>query len=288
MIQETSKGVWLLLAIALLFNALLVSLTTRETARTGFLRTLVLDVLTPAEELVDLAVEGVGSVWSGYFWLVDIRVENERLRAEVAQLQMEIDRNREGLMEAERLRGFLGLESVDHGRQLIARVIGNDTTISRRHVRINKGSRDGLEIDTPVMTADGIVGRVIYTGHFAAVVQLVTDVQSAVGVIARTNRIQGIARGTGSRDLQLEYPDDETELVAGDELITSGTDQIYPKGLPVGVVASMGEVRDLMKIGRIEPSADLGRLEEVVCLLDQPDRTRIEDSLDPNFQGPVL
>ena len=118
----------------------------------------------------------------------------------------------------------------------------------------------------------------IHTGHFAAIVQLVSDPESGVGIVIRSSRVQGIVRGDG-RDLELDLIADDTELAVGDELLTSGTDRIYPKGLNVGVIESIGPTEDLMKTARIRPAADLTRLEEVLCLIDRPDTSELRDDL---------
>jgi rod shape-determining protein MreC len=119
------------------------------------------------------------------------------------------------------------------------------------------------------MTPAGIVGRVIYSGNYSAVVQLIADSQSAVGVLVLPNRRVGIIKGNGSGELDLDYIDDDSEIRVGDLLITSGDDRIYPKGFLVGAIASVGARRGLFKTIRIKPAADLGRLEEVLCVVDK-------------------
>ena len=170
-------------------------------------------------------------------------------------------------MEAERLRRLLDLDPTLRGERIVARVIGRDTTPSRRTITIDKGSIHGLRNDSPVMTPDGVVGRVVQTGHLSAIVQLVSDPDSAVGVVVGSDRIPGIVQGDGTRYLELEHVDENTDPLPGDAVVTSGTDQIYPKGLPLGVIAAIGSPRNLMKTARVEPAVDLGKLEEVLCLV---------------------
>ena len=90
------------------------------------------------------------------------------------------------------------------------------------------------------MTADGVVGRVIHISNFFSIVQLIVDSQSAVGVMLESTRRQGILKGTGNRDLDLDYIDDDNDIKVGDKFLTSGQDRIYPKGLPVGVITWIG------------------------------------------------
>jgi rod shape-determining protein MreC len=123
---------------------------------------------------------------------------------------------------------------------------------------------------------------VIYSANFYSVVQLIIDSQSAVGIMVASSRQQGIIKGTGGRQLELDYIDDDSDLKEGDQLITSGMDRVYPKGLPVGVIQSIGERRGLFKTVGIRPAVNLGRLEEVICV------TEIQaEVLDPTAEPPL-
>ena len=107
--------------------------------------------------------------------------------------------------------------------------------------------------------------------------QLIIDSQSAVGVLLESTRRQGIVRGTGGSDLDLDYIDDDSDLKQGDIFLTSGLDRVYPKGLPLGVILSVGPRRGLLKTVQIRPSADLGRLEEVICIIEQSQNLDVPD-----------
>jgi rod shape-determining protein MreC len=173
----------------------------------------------------------------------------------------------------------MDLEPQVNGERVAARVIGRDTTLSRQTITIDRGLRSGLHANAVVITPDGVVGRVIHAAYFSSLVQLVSDPESAVGVIVDASRVQGVVRGWDRGSMRLEHVDASDELQVGDLLITSGTDQIYPKGLPVGAVASLGRVEDLMKTAVVSPAAELGRLEEVLCLINVTDSTRLIDVL---------
>ena len=197
-------------------------------------------------------------------------------------MQLQIAQQREAVLEAQRVRALVALQDSGIGKSVIARVIGRSTARSQT-VTIDKGTAHGLKPDTAVMTPSGIVGRVIHSSNFFSIVQLVVDSQSAVGVILQTTRRQGIVRGMGGRDLDLDFIDDDNDLKVGDIFLTSGQDRIYPRGLPVGVITSIGSRRPggLLKTVQIRPSADLGRLEEVLCITERPQ----VDIVDPTQQG---
>lgn len=267
------KPVWITLAAALCIHSLLISLQTSHRIDTGFVRGWILDSLAPLEKLVDRTLHGTGSIWDRYFALIGVYDENQRLRAQVDELKIQLARQHEDILEAERLRKLVGLDESGVGKTVIARVIGRDPTQSHQSVTINKGRAHGVQPDAAIITPEGIVGRVIYAGNYSAIVQLILDSQSGVGVLVMPNRRLGIVKGNGGTELDLDYIDDDSEIKEGDQMITSGDDRIYPKGLPVGVITSVGPRRGMFKTVRIRPKADLGRLEEVLCVIEKPKPT---------------
>lgn len=258
---------------------MLVTLPTEGHARAGLVRTLILDALAPIEKLVDVSIYGVSSIWSDYFALLDTRRENEVLRRENDGLRMEIDRNRIDVDEAERLRELFDIDPQISSERVAARVIARDATVLRQAITIDKGTAHGIHVDAAVITPDGVVGRVIHAAYLSSLVQLVSDPDSAVGVIVESSRVHGIVRGWDNRTLRLEHVDESLALQSGDRLITSGTDQIYPKGLPFGQVVALGLVEDLMKTASVQAAADLNRLEEVLCLINANGTKQLLDSM---------
>jgi rod shape-determining protein MreC len=284
---SSKKPVWITLSAALLVHSLLISIQTSHRIDTSVFRTWILDSLAPMEKLVDRTLHGTGSILDRYLALIGVHDENQRLRAEVDALTMQIAKEHEDIVEAQRLRQFVGLDDSRLGKPIVARVIGRDPTQSRQSITIDKGRVHGVEPDAAVMTPQGIAGRVVYTSNYSAVVQLIVDSQSGVGILVLPNRRLGIIKGNGSWELDLDYIDDDTDLKIGDLLITSGDDRIYPKGLPVGTIASIAPPHHaLFKTVRIKPSADLGRLEEVLCIIDNP-RSSQTDAADRSPNGPM-
>ncbi len=275
-LAPSKRPVWIALAIALVVHTGLISVQTRRRIDTSFVRAWIVDSLAPMEKLVERSLYSVFYVWDRYFALVGVRGENERLLAKVNELQMQIERNREEVEESKRLREMLGLQDADIGRKVVARVIGRDPGRSQT-LTIDKGHSHGVQADSAVITPSGIVGRVIHSSNFFSIVQLVIDSQSAVGVMVQSTRRLGVLKGTGGNELDLEYIDDDNDLKVGEMFITSGQDRIYPKGLPVGVIAAVGPRRGLFKSVQIRLSADLGRLEEVICLIDHPQNIDVTD-----------
>jgi rod shape-determining protein MreC len=272
---------WIACGAALAFNILILSLQTGSQPGPGLMRTWLMNALTPVLKLVDGSIGGVTGVWDGYFALVGVRDENERLRAENEQLRLEIGNQREDVLEAERLRALLQLSRSGLGKTVVARVIGRDPSHSHHTFTIDKGRQHGIVENASVFTADGVVGRVFWASDRSATVQMITDSQSSVSAMVRSTRAQAVFKGLGTARLQLDYIDDDNQIQEGDELITSGLDQIHPKGLALGVVESVGAPAPpagILKTVTVRPAADLGRVEEVIVAVERPER--VLDPLD--------
>src|SRR6058998_3969830 len=275
-VAASKRPTWVALGIALVLQTGLISFQARHRIDTSFVRVWILDSLAPLEKLVDRSTYAALYVWERYFALVGTHDENERLRHQVEELRMQLHQNREDMLELQRLRGMLSLSSSDTGKTIVARVIGRDPARSQT-VTIDKGTVQGVRPDSAVITPEGVVGRVIHSSNFFSIVQLIIDSQSAVGVMLQSTRRQGIVKGTGGPELDLDYIDDDNDLKEGDMFITSGGDRIYPKGMPVGVITSIGARRGLLKVVQVRPSADLGRLEEVLCVIERQEKVDVVD-----------
>jgi len=268
MVPVAKRPGWIVLVSVLIFHLLLISLQTNKRENAGFMRVWLLDALVPAEKIVDGAVQGVRGVWSGYFALVGVRQENTRLQTENDQLRMQIQSQDEALREAARLREFLSLKESKIGTMVAARVIGRDPGRSSQTLTIDKGTNDGVKINASVIRPEGVVGRVIGVGRTSAIVQLITDPQSAVGGLLKDTRIQAVFKGTSGSELELDYIDDDGTIKVGDELVTSGLDQIHPKGLPLAIVTAVDARGELFKLVHARPTVNMLRLEEVLILTE--------------------
>jgi len=271
MVAASRKPIWITLCVALALQTLLISYQANRRTDTAFVRVWLLDSLAPAEKLVDMTLYSVVNVWQRYFALIGVYDENQKLRSEAGELRMLLGRQREEVLEAQRLRAMLSLSDAGIGKTVVARVIASDPSRASQTITIDKGRTQGVRPDSAVITPAGVVGRVIYTSNFFSIVQLILDAQSAVGVMVSSTRQQGIVTGTGSRDLELDYIDDDSALKEGDEFLTSGMDRVYPKGFPVGTITAIGPRRGLFRVIRVQPRADFGRLEEVICILEWPE-----------------
>jgi rod shape-determining protein MreC len=218
------------------------------------------------------AVVGTGSFirrnFYNYIDLHDVRKQNRALQEEIAQLKLEQVRLRQDAEQAKRLQALLGFTQHYVGQVLPAQVIGTSGTEQSHIIQIDKGSRNGVKVDMPVITPDGIVGKVKDVFPFTSQVLMINDRESGAGVILQNSRLQGILRGSPQGELHVSDIMSDEKIDVGEEVVTSGGDRIYPKGLPVGTVTHVSPDRDndpFLAV-KVKPAADLSRLEEVLVV----------------------
>ncbi|HEU4413680.1 MAG TPA: rod shape-determining protein MreC [Candidatus Angelobacter sp.] len=208
--------------------------------------------------------------WHNYADLRGMRKQNLDLQEEVSRLRMERVRLKQDADQARRLQALLDFKEKTITKTVAAQVIFTSGTEQSRVITIDKGTRAGLKPDMAVITPDGIVGKIKEVGPLSSQVMLINDRDSGAGVILETTRVQGILKGNNLGELQvIEVMSDET-VEAGEHVITSGGDRIYPKGMAVGTVSSAIPDRDndpYLNI-KIKPAADLSRLEEVLVITE--------------------
>ncbi len=209
-------------------------------------------------------------LWNRYIYLLGLRQENDALRTRLDDLTLELAKTREQAAEAERLRRFLSFSAPQdwdaEGARIIAQRLGPNAVLDT--LVVDKGSLSGYETNAPVATPDGLAGRVLRAGLTVSTVLLITDQNSKVPVLGRTNRTTGILTGQGpGKPLEVRYVPLNAPVDEGEILVTSGLAQIFPKGLPVARVVSI-ERSDisLFLTVRAEPLVNLRDLEEVLLL----------------------
>jgi rod shape-determining protein MreC len=147
-----------------------------------------------------------------------------------------------------------------------AEVIASSPGENSNAIFIDKGSDSGLTTDLAVITPEGVVGKIVAIFPHSAQVLLVVDPSSGVGVTLAQSRVQGILKGSTNAFCDLHYVMNEESVSRGEAVVTSGLDQVYPKGLPVGTVVSVGN-GNIYKTITVKPSVDLNRLEMVLVAL---------------------
>ena len=260
------------LASALLTAFLTLTLRARqELAAVAFAKRALLMTVAPFIRATAWVGGGAQAVWREYVDLRGVQAENRRLRGEMQELQQRLESLQEMTLENRRLQAVLEMPAPPAGRPVVAQVIAKDATNWFRTLLIDRGSGDGLERNAPVLTPQGVVGRVVEVAPIAARVQLVTDPVSSVGALIQRTRVSGIAAGDGGATLRLRYLPLMADVEVGDRVVTSGMGGVFPKGIPLGTVTAR-ERRSgaLFQEAILQPAADLSRLEEVVVLRGLP------------------
>nr|WP_249115246.1 rod shape-determining protein MreC [Desulfolutivibrio sulfodismutans] len=226
------------------------------------------------------AASRVSSFWDRYVYFVGVREENDSLRASLAEATQELVLLREKAAEAERLARILTIRPPAGWSRQGARVISHrlGPNASLETVLLDKGALDGLEVNTPVTGPDGVIGRILRLSPTAATVLLVTDPNSRIPVTSQKNRTQGIIKGEGAnREMVVQYVALGAPLEEGELLVTSGLEEIFPKGLPVARVTEVGRKGpSLFQTVYAEPLFDARRLEEVALLAKSAQEDRVQ------------
>ena len=251
----------------------------------SLLQRVVFKTLAPIQHVVAVAVHGVGQAWSSYLDLRSVHDDNTRLADRVAGLERQIQDEQQRVLEAERLRELLELRQVLPVATIAAEVVGRDGLPWFRTLTLDKGKQDGIELDAAVLSPTGIVGRVVAVGPRAARVQLLLDRDSGVAAMIERSRVAGVVCGQvgfadqGKPDLVMKYVSSLSDVAVGDRVLSSGLDRIYPKGLVIGRVRSVGAGAGLFREVVVTPSAGFDRLEEVLVVRDPPEQPALTEAI---------
>ena len=267
-----------ILAVVLLAAFLLMTAQVRhDRAVVSFVRQAILFTASPFIKLTAVTVGSVSHVWQNYVDLRGLRQENLRLQRAAAIQQRRIDQLEEQVLETQRLQGLLAMREAWRAEFVAARVVGKDATNWFKTILIDRGSRAGMRRNLPVVAPDGLVGRIVDVTPSTAKVQLITDPVSAAGALMQRTRVTGIVTGNLGAGLRVRYLPLLADVVVGDEVVTSGMGGIFPKGIPVGRVTAVERASGaLFQEAVLQPKVDLGRLEEVVVLMNSEQREGFE------------
>jgi rod shape-determining protein MreC len=245
---------------------LLLSPRNRERVQTGFLN-LISPFLRKGSEL--------DTSWKTYTSRVkklsELEEENARLKTEVEQYRAENQALRGVEAEKLRLEKSIGFNEQSSFTLVPARVIGRSVSNWWSTIKVNKGSADGIVSEMPVLTADGLVGKVTNVSQNMSTVLLITDENCKVAATVESTKEQGIVRveirgERTSTNLQpritLNFVSKIAALQEGQRVVTSGAGQVYPPGITVGKIVEFKQ-RELDGQAVVEPLVDLATLSDV-------------------------
>ncbi|MEP6924515.1 MAG: rod shape-determining protein MreC [Pyrinomonadaceae bacterium] len=288
--KEIRRRTPLMLAGLLLGNFAMMAWNAKDPETQNWLvRVWLQAIAAPVQNTVTTA----GNTGTGFFsnlaaWRTAVS-ENDSLKQRVGELETELAQKQNLTEENENLKSQLDLKNQSQYKTVAAQVIGRDPSAWFDAVVINRGSNAGIEINMPVVTANGVVGRIVAVSPFTAQVSLVTDDKSAVGGVVGETGNSGATSpvvGTSNKDLlEMRYVSGQETIVVGTPILTTGQDKIYPAGLKIGEVAEV-------KVGSattphtilVKPSVPSGSLKEVTVLLYKPQAQPTFDKTLPNVK----
>lgn len=236
----------------------------------GFLGRSVGLVSAPAQTVTHGLAEGLGSVVNHYVLLAGARHEADGLRKEVADLRRELLAVEELALENRRLKTLLGFKETTDLPMLPARVVGRSASAWFRTATLDKGSEDGILVDSPVVTAEGVVGRVYQVGPSASRVLLLTDTSSALDALVQRSRSPVVVEGRLTDRCRILYLARTDDARPGDRVVTSGLGDVFPKGLLIGEISKVERARGgAFQVAELKPSTDFFHLEEVFVVLKE-------------------
>lgn len=269
-----------LLAALVLAQVLLLAFQIKRDHDVRLIRYWAAALVMPFERGGTNAVSHTGGIWSDYISLRGTRAENARLRGELDQLRL---RNRElegQASEAQRLSTLLSFRDAHvEAQMLAAQVIGASADPASHTLFLNRGDRDHVRRNLAVITPDGIVGKIVEVFPSTSQVLLINDKDSGAGALLSETRTHGVVKGSGDPDPRLDYVVNDEPVRAGEMVLTSGEDRIFPKDLLIGtvVVANPGNP---FQVIHIRPAARLDRLEDVLILLTPQELKKPNESVD--------
>jgi rod shape-determining protein MreC len=280
MLKQSPRHPWLPVVLLVLGLLLLVL---HEAGYLAVLENAFHYVLDPLQRAVSQGVIATGSLFQSVREARELRTQVDELQAQVNGLTAENVRLREYEAEAQQLRSLLNFTS-DYpvtaflGADVVSReacdtfpcgeVIGTDPNPYLRYVTINVGAQQGVKEDMPVVAGGAVlVGRIAQVGPRTSKVQLLTDLDSAVAAVLQTSRATGLVVGQPEDTLRMEYIPQETSVITGDFVLTSGLGGVLPKGLLIGQVVEVQQMDyELHQAAVVQPAVDLAHLEVILVI----------------------
>ena len=231
----------------------------------------VMAVFSPLQKLTLNIARGTRCIWSDYIALVNVRQENRDLKNKIEILKNLNNEYIEAVQANKRLRKLLNFQKKIGELTISSEIIGKDSTNWCKNILLDKGSEDGISINMPVVTYNGVVGKIHEVTNHTAKVLLINDINSSIAVLIQRNRAEGILIGKGKDYCTIKYLRRDVEVKKGDRVITSGMGGVFPKGLIVGTVNKIQKKNyGLFQYAEVIPEANISKLEEVFIIERTP------------------
>jgi rod shape-determining protein MreC len=260
-------------------NVIVLSVNSKNRTPETPIGKIAISIISPFQEFVTDSIHFFQNIWRHYFYLVRVSKQNDRL---LKRLEAVIEKNnalKEMELSHERMRNLLGFQASLKRQVVAAEVVGKDPSTWFKTVIINKGKQDGIDRGMPVVTPVGIAGLVTDVSYNFSKVLLVIDQNSAVDALTQATRARGIIKGDPAGGLTFEYILRRHDISKGDVVISSGLDNVFPKGLRIGYVQEVIKPNaGIFQQVLVRPYVDFEKLEEVLVVLGYP---KMQDVFEP-------
>ena len=265
---SSHRAFFVLLAV-LLAQLLLLSVQITRNRKVRLIQVWAVTAVDPFARVLRGTYDAATGAWGSYRDLWGTQQQNRELNLQLVAAHAQIQQLSQQAEESHRLRDLLEFKNRLPFQAVAAEVIASSPGEASKAIFIDKGLDAGLATDLAVVTPGGIVGKTIAVFPHTAQVMLVTDNSSGVACALEKSRVQGILKGASLSFCQVHYVMNEAPVSVGEMVLTSGLDQIYPKGLPIGSVSEVAE-GNIYKTIKVKPAAALDRLETVLVVVKPP------------------
>ena len=259
---------WNLGLLAVLLLGHLILLSVDPSSRGSALEGLVLAAVAPVAHTATAARDGVAGIFESARLRRSLRAENRRLKQALEASRRALVRLHGVEEELERLSRASGYSRRQSGEFYVADVVYVDRASWLRTLVVYTGTAEPRR-NQPVITANGLVGRVIVPAQPYAKILLLTDRSASVSAMIERTRRRGIVRGSGEQSLVLDNIPSQESVRPGDQVVTAGIDGIFPRGIPIGVVTGVEAGPELFHRITVKPDIDLATLDQVFVLTEE-------------------
>ncbi len=262
-----SRKMFILIGVALFIaiNFTVITMSTRESIPVDGIERVNISLISPVQKVITTVLNFTDNIWRTYFNTVVAVEENVHLRKQMGNVIQTRNKFEELKLENSRLKKFVNFTSSVHDTYVAAQVIARDPSPWFQTIIVDKGADEGLVKGSPVLVSEGIVGQTIEVADNYSKVLLIIDRNSAVDALVQNTRVRGIVKGNNTDNCSFVYALRKDEIQVGEMIVSSGLDQVFPKGLKIGKVMDIKKMHSqLFQDITIETSVNFDKLEEVL------------------------
>lgn len=270
-----SKKTAIILGLVVVIGLIaLAAATAKDREEISGAETVVRDAFTPAKEASSGLFDRIASFFRYFSDSKNLQAENQALREEVAALRLQLDQMEEASATNAYLKEMLDLQDeIEEWQPMATTVIGRSADAWFRTITIKGGMNKGFEKDMPVITTEGLVGRILSVSQYSSEVLLLTDKDCAVGAVIRVSQTPGVVEGDGESDrVNMIHIPADTVIAKDQVVVTSGLGGVFPAGLRIGYIWDVEpDSGGLMQKATVQLYADFDRIKNVFVLTKIPE-----------------